>query len=596
MSTSDTIESLATLTIKAAAAYERPDLAAVAERLLIESRSPSARVAIAGDFKRGKSSLVNALLDTDLAVTDEVVSSPIPTVFRSGGSQSVQVLRHSVTGGDRYETIERADVAGIHSDPQDAVRIDVLLDRVMLGLGLEVVDCPAAAGEGHPGRASTIATARQSDAIFFVTDSSQPLTQFELDLLSDIAKVCPIVTVVMTRIDIAPQWRRIRDLNIETLRIQNLDVDVVAASSVIRQEALRLGDRAANVESGFTRLVEIIQGEIAAASDEMMRKRSARVLGSIAEELLSDFRIQTEALSSPAAAEEQLVQVTAARKRAEGLRVASARWQRMLVEGVQDLQTEIEQRLTAMGRDTVDEGTELLDTLDPAKDWETFEPWLRQRLLEGIEETFAHVEAELESLTESIAFEVDASDDLPAPSSHTDDRSESIDDLDVKTDIEKDRMAALGGGLTALRGSYSGLLMFGMLGSLFGFALLNPVTVALGLTVGGKALWDERTRMVKSRRSKAVLGMRSFVDQSIASLRNELRVVLRGRQREIREHFVTHAEALVSTADAALARARTDAQATSVERARKKADIEAEVGRTRELARVIAAQLGGGEA
>lgn len=591
MSNSERIASLAGLTIKAATAYGRPDLVAVAERLLRESQAPSARVAVAGDFKRGKSSLVNALLDTDICVTDEVISSPLPTVFRGGGEQSIEVLRRSSEGEERRDSISGDAIDAVHFDPVDGVRVDVRIDRPLLGLGLEVVDCPAAAGDGHPGRVSTVATARQSDAVLLVTDASQPMTRFELELLEDVLAVCPATTVVMTRIDIAPEWRRLQQINRQALADRGLQVEVVSASSVLRNEALRLGDRSTNDESGFARLVEIIRTEIAAESDALMTRRAARVLGRIAFEILSDFERQLETLTSPAAAEEQLAEVTAARKRAEGLRLASARWQRMLVEGGQDIQAEVDQRLGVLGRSVLEEGTGLLDTLDPAKDWETFEPWLRQAMIDHIDGVFLYLDEEMASLVQQIGREVESAVESTAAIQYTTDRTGGLDDLEVAADFDGDKMAVFGGSLTALRGSYSGLLMFGMLGSLFGFALLNPVTVALGLTVGGKALWDERGRQVKTRRAKAVAGMKTFVDRSIADVRNELRVIIRARQREIRDQFLEHAETLVSAADAALIRTRSDAQATSTERARKKADVEAEVGRTKELASMIGTQL-----
>lgn len=586
--TEDTVASLAALTVKAANAYGRPDLARFARRLEAESRAPVARVAVAGDFKRGKSSFVNALLDTELCPTDEATSSSVPTVFRHGDQMEATVVRH----GEETDTEEIVDIDAldaIHREPDDIRRVEITLDRALLGLGIEIVDCPAAAGEGHPGRAATVAVARESDAVFFVTGASQPMTAFEIELVDHLTRVCPRVTVVMSRIDMATDWREVRAIDAGTLRDRGLDAEIVPISSPLRLEALARGDREMNAESGFARVIEILRDGIAARTDGLLRVRAARTLGVIADELLEGLERELNSLTSAEAAERELEEVAATRKAAEGMRQASARWQRLLMEGSQDLQSEVEHRLTGVARGIVEQANNQIEEIDPAKDWETFEPWLRDRLIAEVEEVFAHIDAGFESLIDRVSAEFgDRTVADPGPT----DRAAALDELHVTSEPGSDRMAVLGGGLTALRGSYSGLLMFGMLGSLFGFALLNPVTVALGLTVGGKALWDERSRMVKTRRAKAVGEVRQFVDQAISSVRAEARKSIRERQRDLRDAFLEHAEERVAAQDAALLKARAAAQATAQERARRRADLDAEIARTRELSRMIQTRLG----
>jgi hypothetical protein len=587
-SMSETVASLAALTVKAATAYGRPDLARFARRLEEESRAPVARVAVAGDFKRGKSSFVNALLDTELCPTDEATSSTVPTVFRHGDHLEAVVVRH----GDETDTVEVIGVDSldaIHREPGDIRRVEITLDRALLGLGLEIVDCPAAAGEGHPGRAATVAVARESDAVFFVTGASQPMTAFEIELVDHLTRVCPSVTVVMSRIDMATDWRAVRAIDLDALRSRDLDAEIVPVSSPLRLEALARGDREMNAESGFARVIDILRDGIASRTDGLLRVRAARTLGAIADELLDGLERELHSLTSTETAQRELEDVDAARKAAERMRQANARWQRLLAEGAQDLQSEVEHRLTGVARSIVEQATTEIEEIDPAKDWETFEPSLRDRLIAEVDDVFVRVDAGFESLIDQVAAEFgDRTVADPGPT----DRAAALDELHVTSDAGPGRMAVLGGGLTALRGSYSGMLMFGMLGSLFGFALLNPVTVALGLTVGGKALWDERSRLVKTRRTKAVGEVRQFVDQAISSVRAEVRKSIRERQRELRDAFLEHAEERVAAQDAALVKARAAAQATAQERARRRADVDAEIARTRELSRMVQTQLG----
>ena len=335
--------------------------------------------------------------------------------------------------------------------------------------------------------------------------------------------------------------------------------------------------------------MDLLRDGIAARSDGLLRTRAERTLRLISSELLDGLEREHESLTSTEAAERELAEVTEARKAMEGLRQASARWQRLLAEGAQDLQTDSDHRLSQLSREMLDEATEQIETIDPGKDWETFEPWLRDQMVERVEDIFAHVDDGFGAIVQRVSAEFG---DKSVQVDSVTDRAGALDELEVTSEFSSEKMEVLGSSMTALRGSYSGLLMFGMLGSLFGFALLNPVTVALGLTVGGKALWDERSRMVKSRRAKAVAGVRQYLDQAMGAVRAEVRRTIRERQRSIRDSFLEYAEERVAAADASLVKARAAAQATAQERNRRRVDLEAEIGRARELARMISTQLG----
>ncbi len=52
---------------------------------------PSVRVLVVGEFKQGKSLLVNALLGTDVCPIDDDVATSVPTVIRHGDEISRRV-------------------------------------------------------------------------------------------------------------------------------------------------------------------------------------------------------------------------------------------------------------------------------------------------------------------------------------------------------------------------------------------------------------------------------------------------------------------------------------------------------------------------
>src|SRR6266508_3571192 len=77
---------------QAANAYKRPDLV---ERLTTTARrlaDPSFHVFVVGEFKQGKSSLVNALLNAPVCPVDDDIATSAPTAVRYGDEASACVL------------------------------------------------------------------------------------------------------------------------------------------------------------------------------------------------------------------------------------------------------------------------------------------------------------------------------------------------------------------------------------------------------------------------------------------------------------------------------------------------------------------------
>src|SRR5918998_2329262 len=77
---------------QAATAYARPDLndrlALTAKRLA----DPSFHVFVVGEFKQGKSSLVNALLNAPVCPVDDDIATSAPTAVRYGDEAAAAVL------------------------------------------------------------------------------------------------------------------------------------------------------------------------------------------------------------------------------------------------------------------------------------------------------------------------------------------------------------------------------------------------------------------------------------------------------------------------------------------------------------------------
>ena len=124
------------LTSKALAAYGREDLVARVAAARQRVEDPDFRVLVVGEFKQGKSSLVNALLDVDVCPVDDDIATSAPTAVRYDEQRSARVLyKPSDDDPDGKQRSEEIDVDRIReivteaTNPANERRRPVARDR-----------------------------------------------------------------------------------------------------------------------------------------------------------------------------------------------------------------------------------------------------------------------------------------------------------------------------------------------------------------------------------------------------------------------------------------------------------------------------------
>lgn len=115
--------------------------------------------------------------------------------------------------------------------------------------------------------------------------------------------------------------------------------------------------------------------------------------------------------------------------------------------------------------------------------------------------------------------------------------------------------------------------MFGFLGTMVGLALPNPISVGAGLLMGGKTLTDERRRVVTRRQAEAKTVVRRYVDDVTFQVGKDSRDLLRGVQRDLRDHFTELAEQLTRSLRETLSAAERSVTSSKEDRTRRLAEI-----------------------
>ena len=582
-------------TIAACITHHRADLAGKLERRRALLLDPRLRVPVIGELNQGKSQLVNALVNAPVCAVGDDVTTMAPTAIEHAEVPTASLVTDVPTSGRRAIGPADAEPARVPVPVEDVasqtlatrrhdVHAEIGLPRDLLSGGLVLIDTPGLGGVGSRRTAATLAVLANADAVLMISDATCELCASELELLKKVAKVCPAVTVVLTKIDLVPRWRRVAERNRARLAAAGLAVKVVAVSSSVRLTAARTGDQELNEESGFGELVRCLRHDVLGRGEALAGRSAAAATAVVTEQLLTPLKrdlAETKGGQLGAAH----VQYRAAQRRLDELRRRSGRWQTMLADEVADLLSDIEYDLRERTRKIVRIAEEFFEVADPARSWDEFEYWLADSLAETAEINFAWLIERFQWLSTKIARQV-ALDEAVPEAADTADLLDHIGDLDPPR-IEK---FSVGQQLfVGLRGSYGGLLMFGLATTLAGLPLINPISIGAGAAFGAKSIWDERGSRLKRRQATAKTAAQRHIDDFFLSYSKESRDTARLVQRRLRDHFASVVEELQSGIVERATEAKRAAEADLADRRRRSQEIEVEVDRLVDLHKRIQA-------
>jgi hypothetical protein len=595
------------LALKALARYDRPDLTSRLRAARDRLTDERVRVLVVGEFKQGKSMLVNALVAAPVCPVSDDIATAVPTAVHHAEEVTVTLVRR-VPGPDddpadaRTERIPvgveelaaHVSEGGERTDRDGLVQVEVGLPRPVLSGGLEIVDTPGVGGLSSAHSAATTAALPTADAVVLVSDASQEFTAPELAFLAQAAAVCPNVVCVLTKTDLYPEWRRIADIDRGHLEKAGIAAPLFPVSSTLRWEAVRSGDTEVNEESGFPALVKVLRHEVLAGADRLARRSVVHDVLAVTGQIVGNLEAELSAQQDPEEAAALVAQLVAARERAVELKERSARWQQRLNDGVADLNADIDHDLKGRMREiTRAADEEITNGGDPVPSWPEFSQWVHQEVVGAASANFIWATQRARVLAERVArhFSDDQDQLLPALRSDASDALRSVRPLAVRPE-EKWGLGSKA--LTGVRGGYMGMLMFGMLGTLVGLSMINPITIGAGIALGSKSIGDERKRRVTKRQTEARTAVKRYVDDVTFQVGKDSRDRLRLVQRDLRDHFTAQAEQLNRSLQESLQAAERAVKASTGERERRlpelRKELELLVAVRQEAQRLVAQQ------
>jgi GTP-binding protein EngB required for normal cell division len=178
---------------------DREQLAALRDRL----DAARLRVLVVGEAKRGKSTLVNALLGRDMLPSGVTPLTAVTTTVRYGDDERAEV-RFLDGHDEKHPLAALSDLVTERGNPGNRRRIagvTVYVAAPVLAGGVELVDTPGTGSvfewDTHAAREAL----RSMDAAVFVLTADPPVSASERDLLEQVAALSVTTFVVLNKAD-----------------------------------------------------------------------------------------------------------------------------------------------------------------------------------------------------------------------------------------------------------------------------------------------------------------------------------------------------------------------------------------------------------
>jgi GTPase SAR1 family protein len=543
--------------------HDRDDLAARLTAAQARIDDPSIYVLVVGEFKQGKSTLVNALVGQDVCPVDDDIATAVPTVLRHGSEPTASVLFQPPDQGDSdgpppepaRETVPADQVAAFVTEqarpPGDRPvhSVELTLPSPILESGLVLVDTPGVGGLGSIHSTITMGTLPMAEALIFVSDASQEFTEPEIEFMESARSMCPNIVILMTKTDFYPAWRKVMALDEAHLERLGIKAEIIPVSSTLHVIADETGDAELDDESGFPQMREHLLTRIVGRSEDLSALKLASDLNGVLSQIQGALQTHKQALQHPEEVEAKQAEFKEAKERAQELQSRAARWQQTLQDGTADLNAEVDHDLRARFRKINQQVDDVLETIDPADAWDEFEPWLYQRVAEDVINNYKILQLQSRALTERVAehFEIERAE-LDLVDLEVSDPTAGLSEAGVRADFAGEGDGALDRKVAVVRGGVMGSLVvsfpLGMAAAVLPVLAVASAVLAPFLMVGFgiKTFRDNKGTALKKRRAEAKTTQRKYMDEAQFLANKDARAAARLTQRELRDFFTTRAK------------------------------------------------------
>lgn len=257
-----------------------------------------------GQFKRGKTSVINALIGEELLPVGVVPLTSIVTVLSYGERLSITV-RHEDGHGEEIPRERLHEFVTETGNPRNEKRVSevtIAYPSAWLNAGVKLVDTP---GMGSVYEHNTDVAQRflpKADAVLFLLSVEQPASHVERDYLKEVARLASRIFVLVNKADLVGE-AELRE-SVEFTRRALSDTlggnsRLFPVSAKLALDGHKQGSKELLRRSGFPAFSERLRAFLSSEKDEVFLRSVARNALRLISQARFERELELRALSAP---------------------------------------------------------------------------------------------------------------------------------------------------------------------------------------------------------------------------------------------------------------------------------------------------------
>jgi len=276
-----------------------------ANRVADEARELAARisegrfyVACIGQFKRGKSTLINALIGDPVLPVGFIPVTAVPTVIRFGEQPRARIQARDGSWREIAVSDLKQYVSEEHNpeNTKGVAGVEVFVPSALLSTGMCLVDTPGLGSVFTGNTAATQAFLPHIDAALIVVGADPPLAREELALVGAVARQVQDLILVLNKADRTTDAERTAAVDF-TRRLLEKRLQRAVGPVFEVSAAERLENR--GPERDWTELVKALEALVEDSGRQLIRAACERGLERLSEQLLVNLGEERQALQRP---------------------------------------------------------------------------------------------------------------------------------------------------------------------------------------------------------------------------------------------------------------------------------------------------------
>ncbi len=292
-----------------------------------------------GEARRGKSSLLNALINEVIPIfpVDINVCTNVVTYLRYGKKEKIEAISQKENGNCKIEEITREQIQDYVSEKgnpnnyKNVTALNVYLPNEFLRNGIVVVDTPGVGSLNIVHAQTSYSVLPDADLLLFVSDTYAGFTESELSFLKRGYEYCQNILFPITKIDKNAEYDVIVEDNRkkihDTIGMSDNDIKVIPVSSLSKIKYLEKGTSMYYENSNFEELEQCIQATIEQTRAEVMILPYVTEVLRELEKISYALETQYQALdNSKEDVEKMLAALNMEKERLKNLQESGAKW------------------------------------------------------------------------------------------------------------------------------------------------------------------------------------------------------------------------------------------------------------------------------